>query len=695
MGLRTILAAVAAAFVTTLGGAGAAHAVVAKCNEPITMSDGTVLRANVLLPEGEGRRPVILTATGYNKDVTNPTGTQCAGGGLLVTPDPDLLAAGYAVMLLDDRGTGASQGQWDSWGERTQEDYEDILDWIQAQPWSDGQVGTTGGSYMGITSLFIAAADARRVAAGKPRAVKAVFADVPMSDAYRDVTFHGGAIDAGFIPLWLGLTTTLSNIPPSTLFQDPIGSLPTYAQHLLNTLEFAGKQVVDSALGGEAAYDGPFFRTRSPGEQAHLIDVPVAWAGGWWDIFQRGETLLYEQLVNSPRRLMFMTPNYHGAADPAAWAKLGVGTEAAFRVRWFDRWLRGAQDPELDAMAPVNLWTLGAQKWEHHRSWPVPGTRYEKLHLGPDRSLQRDVPGEGAGDSSILLPVSSPCSRLSMQWTAGLAPLGPCETDNRTFEATALTWSTPPLDQDTKVTGLITADVWASLSSPDANLVAVLSDVARDGKSTQLTAGFLQASQRAIDEDRSTKAPDGTIVRPFHPFTRESQQPVPPNVPQRYRIEIYPTSNVFAKGHRLRLTLSGANTPATLPTIPSTVGSLAGRLRVLRGPRYPSHLLLPMAGDPAPEVGLPSAKRCVSRRSFSLRLRRVRRGERIRRVVAHVAGKRVKAKKRNGRWHVPVDLRGKKAGRYLVRVRITTTRGRTVTSRRTYRTCARPGGRAG
>jgi predicted acyl esterase len=95
-------------------GASAAQAVVTKCNEAITMSDGVVLRANVVLPDAGARRPVIVTATGYNKDATNPTGTQCGSGGVLASVDPDLLKAGYAIMLVDDRGTGASQGQWDS-----------------------------------------------------------------------------------------------------------------------------------------------------------------------------------------------------------------------------------------------------------------------------------------------------------------------------------------------------------------------------------------------------------------------------------------------------------------------------------------------------------------------------------------------------------------------------------------------------
>ncbi len=686
VGRRLVLAA---AVVVLAQSATTAQAVVTRCNEPITTSDGLVLRANVVLPEAGKRVPVILTATGYNKDVTNPTGTQCGSGGGLASVDQSLLDAGYGVMLVDDRGTGASQGQWDFWGERTQEDYKDVLDWIQAQPWSDGQVGMTGASYSGITSLLVSEADAERVAAGKPRAVKAVWADVPMSDAYRDVTFHGGAIDAGFIPLWLGLTTTLSNIPPSTIFSDPLGSLPTYALHLLNTLEVASRHIVDAALGGESAFDGPFFRLRSPGTRAHTLQIPVAWTGGWWDIFQRGEPLLFEQLVNSPRRLWFMTPTYHVSSNAKHFAALKLDSKTPLKVRWFDRYLRGTSDPKLDAMAPVNLWTLGAESWEHHQTWPLPGTKYTPLHLAPDKQLDRDVPGSPGGDGALLLPVSSPCSRLNMQWTAGLLPLGPCETDNRTFEATALKWTTAPLADDTKVTGLITADVWAELSSADATLIAVLSDVGPDGRSTQISSGFLQASQRTVDAELSTKAADGTIIRPWHPYTRASRSAVPPNIPQRYRIEIYPTSNVFKKGHSIRLTLSGANTLSTVPTAPSLVGGLLGRLRVLHGPKYPSQVLLALSGPAPADVRLPSAKRCVTRRTFQVRVRGLRRGERIRRVVATVGGKRVTLRRRGGRWYVPVDLRTRRARRVTVRVRVTTSRGRVVQSRRSYRACSK------
>src|SRR4051794_9576646 len=259
-------------------------ALVSLCNAPIQMSDGAVLRANVFLPDDKSRVPVVLTTTGYNKDVGNPTGTACDGGSQagLAASNTKLLDHGVAVMILDDRGTGASEGRWDSWGERTQQDYGEVLDWIQAQKWSNGKVGTQGTSYMGITSFLVAEQDAKRVAAGKPRAVQAIWANVPMADAYRDVTFHGGAIDAGFIPLWLGLTSGLSDIPPSNTLQEPEKALPNYAGHLANGFDFAANKMVDSTTGGDGAYDGGFYRLRSPVERIKDVNVPVVITGGWW-----------------------------------------------------------------------------------------------------------------------------------------------------------------------------------------------------------------------------------------------------------------------------------------------------------------------------------------------------------------------------------------------------------------------------
>src|SRR4051794_16455734 len=405
-------------FLASAFAAAPAHAMVSMCNVPIQMSDGLVMRANLFLPgDGKGSYPTVLTATGYNKDATNPTGQQCGTSGALATVNQSLVDHGMAAMLLDDRGTGASQGRWDSWGQRTQDDYSDVLDWIQAQKWSNGKVGTTGGSYMGITSLLIAEKDAERVAQGKPRAVRAIWAEVPMADAYRDVTFHGGATDAGFMPLWLGLTTGLSDLPPSDYSSDP-SAAQTYAGHLQNGFDFAASKLVDSTTGGDSAYDGPFYRLRSPIERIKSIRVPVAWTGGWWDIFQRGEPLLYEQMTNAPVKKFWMIPQYHGGPDAAIWDEQKIGAEQDVMVKWFQHYLQGA-DNGVEKLPPVNLYTMGANRWQHQSQWPVPGVKRTPYYLDAGGEPRVAKPPSPSSATTPPLPPPTPGPPLTAPPAAG------------------------------------------------------------------------------------------------------------------------------------------------------------------------------------------------------------------------------------------------------------------------------------
>jgi predicted acyl esterase len=145
-----------------------------------------------------------------------------------------------------------------------------------------------------------------------------------------------------------------------------------------------------------------------------------------------------------------------------------------------------------------------------------------------------------------------------------------------------------------KLAGLITADVWAKLSTTDATLVAILSDVEPSGASNQITAGFLLASQHAVDPALSTYGPKGLMIRPWHPYTKASQQAVTPNEPTEYKIEIYPTSAIVRPGDRLRLTIGTANTFSDAPNVPTLGQQAGGVITVLHGPRYDSTLLLPV-----------------------------------------------------------------------------------------------------
>ena len=240
-------------------------------------------------------------------------------------------------------------------------------------------------SYMGITSLLIAEADATRVAEGKPRAVEAVWADIPMADAYRDVTFQGGALDSGFMPLWLGLVTGLSDLPPSSTTLESGRSsddLPrTPARQRRNS---AARSCSARALGEEASYDGPFYRLRSPVVRASEITVPVVIQGGWYDLFQRGEPLLWESLKNSRDRVLFMSPHYHITEGPAM-------EHPNVKEEWFSHWLRKVQERRA-AHAEGEPVLDQRHRWEHFTKFPLPKTRYEHLYLsGAASGSSRDL----------------------------------------------------------------------------------------------------------------------------------------------------------------------------------------------------------------------------------------------------------------------------------------------------------------
>ncbi len=595
--LRRALAVAVLAAAALAAGTSTASASVALCDVPITMSDGVVLRANIYLPSTTGRFATVLTVTGYNKNAGSPTGECANSTSVIAGGEAGLAEKGFAVMVLDDRGTGDSGGKWDSWGERTQLDYKEVLDWIQQQGWSDGSVATTGASYMGITSLLIAEADAARVKEGKPRAVKAVWADIPMADAYRDVTFQGGSVDSGFIPLWLGLVTALSDLPPTSAQEDPQEAATNYIEHLVGNAEFSVAHILGAALGEEDAYDGPFYRLRSPVVRASEITVPVVITGGWWDLFQRGEPLLWESLKNSKDRVLFMSAHYHITSGPEY-------EDPNIKEEWFSHWLKGTKN-NVQKTSKVNLYPINGTHWEHLKKFPLPKTKYERLYLSGessgsaplsvhDGSLAGAPPKTESGDAAPLLPASSPCSRETAQWTAGAASNPICDTTNNTYEASSLTYSTAPLAAPEKIEGLLKTNLWASLSTSDATLVAVLSEVEPDGKSEQITAGFLQASLRATDPSLATYGPKHIVTRPWHPFTKESQQAVTPGQPTEYEVEIYPTGVVVPAGDRLRLTIGTANTFTGTPAVPTLGQELGGTITLLHGGGHDSYVQLPV-----------------------------------------------------------------------------------------------------
>jgi putative CocE/NonD family hydrolase len=588
-----------------------ATSVVKTTNVPVQMSDGTVLYVDIVRPADAsgsplpGRFPVLLTQTPYNKN--SPS---------LNFEDDYLVEHGYVQLIADVRGTGSSEGTWDSFGAREQRDGYELAEWARRQPWSDGSIGLHGTSYGAINQFLTAEQD--------PPGVKAAFPIVPMSDAYRDVTFAGGQIDASFIPAWLGLVTGLGMLPPTYTPSDPFEAARVLVEHSGGALSFQANQILDSSTGGDAAYDGPFYHVRSPIDHIGADRTPTFIVGGWFDLFQRGEPLLFQALWRRhvPVRLV-MGPWYHITAGQGLPAQ-GVPTLDELELRWMDHYVKGMPDPGLnnpgarDYIPPITYYENGSGRWLSAKRWYAPDVTFRALHLaGPadpqsPGSLRPGRPSAGRQPPDTLLfnPATGPCSRSTIQWTAGAGggEGTPCETDGRANDATSLSYDFS-VAHGLHLLGPLTARLWVGSSGGrDSLITARVEDVAPTGAATQMTAGWETISLRALDRRRTVYA-DGLMTQPFHPFTEASILPVPADgTPVEVDVEIYPTGWYLPPGHTLRLTLQEADVPHLLAPLPTAINELGATLSIYHDAAHDSELVIPVRGAD-PQLGVRSLRR--------------------------------------------------------------------------------------
>lgn len=565
----------------------ATYTVVQERDVRITMSDGVRLTADVLHPGTDGVAapgtfPVLLTQTPYNKAAT----------GLNFRTDY-LVTRGYVQVIVDVRGTGSSEGVWDSFGTREQLDGAELVEWARTQPWSNGSIGLHGTSYGAINQLF--------TAAQQPAGLKAIFPIVPMSDAYRDITGTGGGINTQFIPTWLGLVTGLSLLPPTYVANDPVGALTTLAQHAGGVATFQLTQILRGMSDHEnVTYDSAFYRQRSPIEVIDRVAVPTFIVGGWWDLFQRGEPLLYQRLAaNGTDTKLLMGPWYH--TSPAISSGLprdGVPPLDQLELRWMDLHVRGVADPDLDTdLADVTLFRLLNDGYERFTSWPPNDVTYRSYALegSPvlgivNGSLRAGTPSALADPVGTLVYSSAngACTRSNTQWAAGgvRAPL--CEEDQRTGAIGGLTYDLP-VATEMQLAGPIAANLVVEANDRDAFIAARLEDVAPDGTVAQLTAGWQLLSMRALDESRTIRS-GGMIAQPYHPFTKPSELATPAGTPLEVSVEIFPTFARIPAGHTLRLSLVSSDVPHLTPSAPRQAKLAGSVLTILSG----STLALPI-----------------------------------------------------------------------------------------------------
>ena len=601
----------------------------------ITTASGQKLAVLVSVPaDADGKAapgafPVILTQTAYRIDVGQLLGSVMGTGNTLLVGGQDkfMNRRGYISVAVDVLGSGMSSDEAQLLGKAEQAGYGEAVDWITKQPWFNGQLGLAGTSYLGITSLL--------TAQQQHPAVKAVFAQVPMGDAYRGTVGPGGLLNAKFISIWLPLTQSLSVGNSSAIKNNPAYADQITAandQHIAS-IDSWYLPTVSNSLGGKTGYatdDGDFWSTRSPVEGASKIQVPTFLVGSANDIFQRDEPLLYEKLKKNVNTKLVILKGSHiqavlaasAGADTAA--SKGAPGAASLMLQWFDQYLKGIHTG-ASSLPNVTQYVegyglVGTNRYARATDWPHPQMAPQRMYLRGDMSLsaQKPIFNEAAHTiseppapvvtyaksddgktvkASIEINDGSDCSSSFVQWSLGMAGLLPkaCYTNSATVERSqgALIYQTGMLTSDLYLNGPIQADIWMSTTKTEAALAVRVDDVDAFGTATPISTGLLSASYRAVDTSRSRYV-KGVMIQPWHTFTVASKQAVVPGQAMLVPVEVFPAAALIRKGHKLRISISSSNQAMGVWPTPQQVNANGNVSTILSGPSHPSSVVLPL-----------------------------------------------------------------------------------------------------
>lgn len=550
----------------------AEHRVGAPRSVYVTMADGCRLAVDVILPDGDAskRWPTVLILTPYVRRFQLAAGSN-------VEPSPNsykyrdmFVPRGYAVVVLDTRGTGASFGTRDSFrSPRERADYREIVDWIVAQPWSDGSIGATGISYLGAACDFLASTG--------HKAVKAIAPLFAVWDTWADNYYPGGMLIKRLALVYDELMLALDHDRrdlrskfsyfadpalqgPMPVDDDKDGSLARAAvkEHVANFRmpDFMSEfKFRDDTL----PYD-PSFSSASFGPYNYLdqmpADVAVYAVSGWMDGagYANGTLSRFLTLPNAQRRIM-LGPWDHGARVNVSPWRARVEPELPVLgevLRFFDQHLAGRETGLLDE-APIHYFAMHAEEWRAAESWPpVKGSR--QFFTAADHRLAKS-PSEKTtstpyqADFSIGSGAETRYERIAgIDATAYYA-------DWTERERALLSFTTEPLAAPLEIAGHPVVSLWLASSEPDAAVFVYLSEVEPDGTARYVTEGLLRAIHRA-------EAPAPRNYRttwPWRTFARKDARPMPVGEPQLLRFALLPTAWRFATGSRIRLSIAGGD----------------------------------------------------------------------------------------------------------------------------------------
>ena len=510
-------------------------------NVTMKTRDGVVLSADIYRPKAEGKFPVLLERTPYDKHRMTYAGVDFG---------VKAAARGFVYVIQDCRGRFASEGDWYVFKNESQ-DGHDAIEWAAALPYSNGKVGLVGMSYVGVTQMLAAIAT--------PPHLAGIMPVITGSNYHENWTYQGGALAQSFDQGWS------TYFAADTLNRRALKETDAAHGEMMLPLRDFPVLIPGPAAGladyyldwlAHPRYDD-YWKQWSIEEQFSKIKVPGFHIAAWYDLFQDGTLKNYQgikvhggsEAARSNQKLLVFPGGHAGLKAKIGdidFGKDSVPDIATLTLHWYDHVLKGI-DNGLAKEKPVKIFVMGRNVWREEDSWPLARaqqTRYY-LHSGGnantlsgDGALSNSPPSHEPPDRYVYDPTDPVPTRggpVPAHESAGPVDQRPTESRND-----VVVYTTPAFAQDTEVTGPVTLELYVSSSAVDTDFTGKLIDVWPNGNAENLIDGILRARYRNSMEKSEFMNPGDTY---------------------KVTINLWSTSNVFLAGHKLRLEVSSSNFP--------------------------------------------------------------------------------------------------------------------------------------
>ncbi len=548
----------------------AADAILIEKDVAVPMRDGAQLMADVFRPKDGARVPALLNLGPYQKDklwVTPDT--------LEEKPNPYMnwetvnplwwVPRGYSCVRVDGRGSGKSPGQHEPWSLAEAVDFYDAIEWAAAQPWCNGKVGLIGISYYAMNQWFVANL--------APPSLAAIMPWEGAADLYRDALYHGGLLSV-FMTNWFTAHRMHHLIGRASRVEPDRWQTDTMYRWLHDSLD-------SGAL-------------RDAQAQWDKITVPMFTVGNWsgMALHLRGNTEAFMRAASKHKKLRI----HAGSHVHPFYTENG----RADQIRFFDYWLKGVDNGVMND-PPVKLAIRKGHdeiEWRHENEWPLKRTQWTKFYFDLSQSPPPGKPQTG------ILARENPKTESSCSYPASsLGTMGSTSAASSQVmggggikPGMGVALQTPPLPYDIEVTGPLMASLWVSSESEDMDLFLTLRNFDADGNEILETGqqgapvpvakGWLRVSHRELD-------PALTLpYRPYHKHQRRLYLKAGEIV--QVQVEIWPTSMVFKKGHRIQLDVQPRDGVGSAGYLHYHADYNTGSNTIYAGGKRESYLLLPI-----------------------------------------------------------------------------------------------------